>query len=331
MIEKISIIICCYNSSEVIVPTIQSINNLKIPKELKNIELIVIDNNCLDNTVELVNTTFDNQTIKLKIEQENTPGLMNARKKGVEISTGDITLFVDDDNILEANFLQKLYQLYKEKPDVGAIGVQVKPLVDKDTPSWFYDYLGVYACGRQADTSSDVTKTRMTLFGAGLSFRTPVIKKILVQRGHFFLMGRTGNILLRGDDSEMCMQCILEGWKVWYEDDLTLEHNILAERITPEYVKNARFGGGVASIVLDLYKKRILRMPVQVWYISLLLKTAGLVVNHTVKGLITKNRSTDISANFYMAYLKGRLYGLRHFGVERLKEIQQKIGEMDRR
>lgn len=329
MNEGISVVICCYNSARVIRQTLEGLCEQTFSPDW--FELIIVDNNCTDDTVEIVNDTLHDAVFSHRIVKEDEPGLMNARIRGVDEVQKDITLFVDDDNILEADFLQKLYQLYEEKPDVGTIGVQVKPLVDEETPSWFYDYLGVYACGRQADASSDVTKTRMTLFGAGLSFRTPVIKKILVQRGHFFLMGRTGDILLRGDDSEMCMQCILEGWKVWYEDDLTLEHNILSERITPEYVKNARFGGGVASIVLDLYRERILGMPVQAGYISLLLKTAGLVVNHTIKGLITKNGSADISANFYMAYLKGRLYGLRHFGVRQLKEIQQKIVEMDNR
>lgn len=324
-ISGVSIVICCYNSSEIIVPTIESINNLIMPEVLNNIELIVVDNNCSDNTVELVKQTFYNKYINLKIVIENKPGLMNARKKGVEVANGDIVVFVDDDNILNNNYIQRVSDIFSSNESVGVIGGQV---IQKTTnyPSWFEKYLGVYACGRVSDRSLDVTTTRMTLFGAGLSFRSEVIKKVLVDNFYnLVLMGRTENTLLRGDDSELCMLAILNGWHVWYQDDLILHHNILERRINWDYVKNARFGGGMASVVLDMYRFEILNKPIDSFSINFL-KSFIRFLRFIFSTKFKKRDLEGCDESFEYYALKGRVYALlKIFTPKKYNQIKKYI------
>lgn len=329
-IKSISIIICCYNSSEVIIDTIEGINNLNIPKNIANVELLIVDNNCNDDTVSLINDNFKSDLIKLKIFTELKAGLMNARRKGVLEASGDITVFVDDDNILEEAYIEKVFELFNLKSDVGVIGCQVIPKVD-NPPNWFNEYLGVYACGKQSDLSQDVTTTRMTLFGAGLSFRTELIKEILSDSNRLLLMGRTKNSLLRGDDSELCMQAILFGWKIWYEDNLILQHNILSRRINWEYVKNARFGGGMASIVLDNYRAIILGKEPVSYFQSLLNNLKEYFKFVKTKKILQRNiEGSKISFDYHV--IKGKIYALLvMFSFYKYKQIVTYIKRKDKR
>lgn len=308
-VKSVSLIICCYNSSEVIVPTIESINKLIIPDKLTNIGLIIVDNNCSDNTINLINQTFTSNTIKLEIVEEKIPGLMNARRKGVEAAGGDVIIFVDDDNLLSFDYVEKIVEIFSEKPTVGVVGGQVIPGVD-NFPTWFLSFMGVYACGRVANKSLDVSTTRMTLFGAGLSFRSELIKLILLKNFHSLaLMGRTENTLLRGDDSELCMLSIINGWHVWYQNDLILHHNILERRINWEYVKNARFGGGMASVVLDMYRLEILNKPIDSYFVNF--SKSLIVFSRFIFSNKFKKRDFEGSKESFEYYsIKGRIYAL---------------------
>jgi glycosyltransferase involved in cell wall biosynthesis len=319
---KISVIICCYNSESIILKTINSVIEQSIDSELFN--LYIVDNNCSDRTVEICHSTLDKTSVEYEVLTEKKPGLMYARIKGARQVKNEITLFVDDDNILEKDFLKKLLNLYELKEDVGVIGVQVEPLVDESTPAWFYDYLSVYACGKQGNESQDVTKTRMTLFGAGLSFRTIALEENLIKNNDFTLMGRTGNKLLRGDDSELCMKCILTGWNVWYEEDLVLKHNILPDRITWDYVEKARFGGGMASIILDIYRSVNLNKKFES-YSSVLGSTLLRFFSCIKQGGYQKRHLKGSSDSFDYFYLKGRIYGLWYFGPRKISKLQKSI------
>lgn len=248
-----SLVICCYNSSQVIRPTILSLGALEYNSS-DRIEIIVVDNNCSDDTIKIITSEWNNPDINLSIVKEKEPGLMNARKKGVDNIKNDIVVFIDDDNILDKNWLINLDKVYSSNANVGCVGGRVVPLDSNEYPWWFGKFQSVYACGDQAEDSMIVSKTRMTLFGAGLSFRSNIIKNIFNEGNRLLLTGRTNNCLLRGDDSELCMRCLMSGFDVYYSKKLLIHHNILPGRVNWDYVSRARFGGGVAEIILSIYR-----------------------------------------------------------------------------
>jgi hypothetical protein len=92
------------------------------------------------------------------------------------------------------------------------------------------------------------------MFGAGLSFRKNIIQGIFMSKHPLFLTGRTKNTLLRGDDSELCMRTLMAGYDNYYCEELILQHNILPTRVTWDYVKKARLGGGIAETILSMYR-----------------------------------------------------------------------------
>jgi len=327
MIDRISVVICCYNSSKTISKTIQSL--IKQSLDYEYYEIIIVDNNCIDNTLTLVTNALKNTNIVYSIIKENKQGLIYARKSALDYVNNQITVFVDDDNILEQDYLIKVLRTFRERKKVGVIGANICPLVDNDLPKWFFKYQSVFACGPLESKSSDLTSSRVTMFGAGLSFRTHILKNIMSTYQKPVLVGRTGNILLRGDDSELCLRCVLQKWQVWYEHDLHIQHNIESSRISWEYVMKARYGGGIASIILDMYRSQIFShsiKPHRTTMISVFLEYLSFTFLRN--GYWLRN-SIGSEQSFRYWYLLGRVKGVISIRRKKYKEIIKEIQKID--
>jgi glycosyltransferase involved in cell wall biosynthesis len=246
----ISVILCCHNSSRVIVPTVGALSHQMLSEPL-SYEVILVDNNCTDDTVQLAQNTWSSGESPIRVAKESKPGLAFARSKGLSLARYDIVQFVDDDNILCPDWLSRVFSLYRQVPSAGVIGGLNRALIEGTRPRWFDAYQHIYACGPRADRSGLITKK---VFGAGLSFRTEVLQEVMDPACPLFLTGRTRGALLRGDDTELVLRAFLRGWKCLYDSALRLDHALLASRLTWNYVCSAVRGGGRASLILGIYQ-----------------------------------------------------------------------------
>jgi len=90
---KISIITVCFNSSETIKATLQSITS----QTYKNIEHIIIDGSSKDNTLEII-SAFSSNSIVIS---ETDNGIYDAMNKGIEMATGNIIAILNSDDIYQ--------------------------------------------------------------------------------------------------------------------------------------------------------------------------------------------------------------------------------------
>lgn len=118
----VSVIIPTYNRTRELEDTLESIiAQTKLPKEV----LIVDDsgNDEIQNLIEQKKNEFKSKGAILKyIRNEKERSLTIARNIGVEHSAGDIILFLDDDVILESEYIEEILKVYKE--NLNALGVQ---------------------------------------------------------------------------------------------------------------------------------------------------------------------------------------------------------------
>jgi len=106
-------------------------------------EVIVVDKGfgefVKENLPQKLFTVFN-----LRIVESDEFGLSKARNKSVEVSSGDILIFMDDDVIItEPNLFRKIRELFKSDKELGVYGVQVKSLLCNsvklpDKFSWIY-------------------------------------------------------------------------------------------------------------------------------------------------------------------------------------------------
>lgn len=109
---NVSVITPTYNRGKYIKKCIESVLN----QTLKNIELIIIDDGSTDNTFSVVKQ-YDDSRIKY-VKQENK-GIGKSRNYGVKLASGKYIVFLDSDDYLENDALEKMYdKAEKENIDI---------------------------------------------------------------------------------------------------------------------------------------------------------------------------------------------------------------------
>jgi len=101
----LSIIIPAYNEERYIEKCLDSIKNQTVMPD----EVILVDNNCTDKTVELAKH-YDFVTIVKELKQ----GRANARNKGFSVASGDILGRIDVDSNLYPNWVEKVKESFED-------------------------------------------------------------------------------------------------------------------------------------------------------------------------------------------------------------------------
>jgi len=253
----ISAVVCCHNSAAVIVPTMRALAAQAAPAGC-GYEVILVDNNCTDGTVRLAREAWRAGKAErpLRIVGASEPGLIHARRKGVQCARYDILLFVDDDNILDGDGLPALFALYGRQPRAAGIGGRVEPLFAAEKPPWFDAVAGTFAC-TPPGPAAELPGTRDTMSGAGISFRTAPLLSLFHSSLPLFLVGRKGEALSRGEDTELCLRMRLQGGELRYEPSFRIRHALRADRLNWDYVLQARHWYGRADVILRIYRDRV--------------------------------------------------------------------------
>ena len=101
--KKISIIVPIYNEEENLRKCIESLIN----QTYKELEIILINDGSTDKSKEIIESFKDKRIIA--IHKKNT-GISDTRNIGIGKSTGDYIMFVDSDDYLELNCIERLIE-----------------------------------------------------------------------------------------------------------------------------------------------------------------------------------------------------------------------------
>lgn len=232
----ISVVICCYNSSNRIGNTLYHLSKQCLSAEIPW-EVVIVDNNSTDHTANFAKKILaDLGMTNYKIVSEPTPGLSPARACGVKHSTFDLILFCDDDNWLNEDYLSIAITLMQSNPAIGVAGGLNEGVLESDQPIWWDENARGYAVGRQSKDSGDITN-RKYVWGAGMVIRKNILETLRKTGFQSLLSDRKGKSLSSGGDSEICRWALLMGYKLWYSEELRLKHFISSERLTDDYLK----------------------------------------------------------------------------------------------
>lgn len=102
---NVSVIIAAYNVELYIDRCLDSI----VQQTLKDIEIIVVNDGSTDKTLEKL-LIYANKDNRIKIVDKKNEGLIEARKSGLEVSSGEFLMFVDADDWLDIRACEKLYK-----------------------------------------------------------------------------------------------------------------------------------------------------------------------------------------------------------------------------
>lgn len=109
----LSLIIPVYNEERHIKECLEAIAAQTVAPN----EVIVVDNNCTDQTIKIAKT-FPFVTVI----REKTPGLIAARNAGFAAASGDILGRIDADSVIEPNWVSVVMQQFSDKSLGGLSG-----------------------------------------------------------------------------------------------------------------------------------------------------------------------------------------------------------------
>jgi glycosyltransferase involved in cell wall biosynthesis len=245
----VSIVLCSYNGKKKLPKTLEAIRLLKSNYPW---ELILINNNSNDRTVDVAKTFLKDSRIDYRIEFCEVPGKMNAFWMGLELAKYEYVLDCDDDNHLSENYLQVGISYLMENPRVGALG-GLGLFHQDNLPTWFKKYSKSYAIGAQG-LSGIVLDKFSHLYGAGCFYKKSILLSLKSKGFYSLLTCRKGEELSSGGDVEFCHAIQLSGFDLIYLESLKFYHDISKSRIDFDYYLKLKSGIASSFPILDSYK-----------------------------------------------------------------------------
>jgi hypothetical protein len=216
-------------------------------------ELVIVDNRSNVPVASLADCSWHPAA---RIIREETAGLTPARLRGIREVQGELLVFVDDDNVLDADYLVAALRVAENKSFLGAWSGQCRPEFEVAPPDWSQRYFGNLVL-REFDTDvwSNLPRLAETMpCGAGLCVRRRVAEHYLKlhERGaRSIQLDRAGNSLLSGGDNDLAACACAVGLGVGLITALRLTHLMPPERLTVDYHVQLAEGIHFSSMLLD--------------------------------------------------------------------------------
>lgn len=194
-----------------------------------------------------------------KVIREDNLGLTHARLRACRESQSDLIVFVDDDNVLHADYLDTALDIANEYPHIGAWSGQCHPEYESEPGDWMHRYRGMLVIREfSKDSWSNLAHIGETMpYGAGLCIRRAVADAYLAlhdsgQRP--MLLDRRGTSLMSAGDNDLSACACDIGLGVGLFHKLELTHLISAGRTTEEYLIRLAEGIYYSAVYLRAFR-----------------------------------------------------------------------------
>jgi hypothetical protein len=252
-VTSTTVIICTHNArASYFARCLDALRAQRLPKD--QWDLLVVDNRS-DPPVS-VDLSWHPSA---RVVREDTLGLTSARLCGIRHAHGDLLVFVDDDNVLDADYLEVAAQVAADKPFLGAWSGQCRPGFEQPPPEWTRRYWG-NLCIREFDRdawSNLPLFDETTPLGAGLCIRREVGQRYLHlhdSKQRSLQLDRTGTSLLSAGDNDLSACACDIGLGVGLIAALKLTHLIPPDRLTLSYLVRLTEGIYFSAVVLAHFR-----------------------------------------------------------------------------
>ena len=190
MQPQVSIIIANYNGRDLLQKCLESLSNVNY----KNLEIIIVDNNSTDDSVEFV--TKNHPSIIL-VKLDKNKGFAEPNNIGAKIAKGQFLLFLNNDTVVTENFISEMINaIITDKKIAICQSLLLKPNGDIDSSGDFLDDLGiVYNSKTKIDHIREISSAR----GASMLIRANIFEK---------LHGFDEKFFVSFEDVDLC-------WRAW--------------------------------------------------------------------------------------------------------------------
>ncbi len=252
---RLSIITCAHNPRpDYLERVIDGLKDQRLDKE--HWEYLLVDNASQQPLSRQVDLSWHPNARHIR---EDKLGLTHARLRGIRESGAEILVFVDDDNVLDSDYLEQAIRLSAEWPMLGAFSGQVRASFEETPPEWTRPYWRRLAINEfDRDSWSNVPcLDQTTPNGAGLCVRRPVAAEYLMYHANGkrkIVLDRMGESLLSAGDLDLAATACDLGLGNGLFTSLKLTHLIPKERTSESYLLNLLESQAVSSRILESFR-----------------------------------------------------------------------------
>jgi glycosyltransferase involved in cell wall biosynthesis len=217
-------------------------------------EFLLVDNASAEPLAETLDLSWHPHARHVR---EDTLGLTHARLRGIAESSGEILVFIDDDNLPAVDYLAVALELKASLPHLGVFGAgQLAPVYESAPPPELSPFLHLLALRTvRGDRYSNNAKDHTCMpWGAGLCVTRTVAKAY----GPFLdsleitrIVGRSGQELRCGEDNLFSVTAVTVGKGFGIFPALRVDHLIHSTRLTHDYIVRLLRGHAFSHGVLD--------------------------------------------------------------------------------
>ena len=257
----VSIIIVNFNGKHHLEKCLKSLMEI----DYKNYEIILVDNNSSDDSIEFVKKLYPSVMI---IQLEKNYGFAEPNNIGAKKAKGEFLLFLNNDTIVKPNFISELVKVINSDSKIAICqSLLLKPNGEIDSSGDFVDTLG-----RAYSSREKVSEVREILTARGAA--------MLIRKESFFDLGQFDmHFFATFEDVDM-------GWRAWlWGYRVVLVPNSLVYHTGGQTIKKisdeVRFHGIKNTLILRLVNFEwylAIKSIIKLFFVSFMRKTFGIKV-----------------------------------------------------
>jgi len=241
--SRVSIIVCAYTErrwADLLAAHASLAAQTRRPDQV----VLVVDHN--DALLRRARTALPEVTVTANA---GAPGLSGARNTGVEVATGEVLLFLDDDAVADSSWVQRMLEPFAD-PDVLGVGGWADPRWERPgRPAWFPEpFLWVVGCSYEGLPTS--TADVRNPLGCAMGFRRSAFDLV---GGFSGLVGRIGGRPVGCEETEFAIRVLRAkpGARIVHNPAARVAHHVTPDRARLSYFLRRCYHEGRSKAVLS--------------------------------------------------------------------------------
>ena len=287
---QVSVIIVSFKTCDLLKDCLNSIYKYT---EGISFEIIVIDNNSKDKSIEMIKNNFPD--VKLIISTKNL-GFGIANNLGIEIANGDLLFFLNSDTKLNNNAIKILNDYLTANNNTGVVGgnlytAEGRPIhsFSRVFPGFFTELDQIFGLkltkllfGRNRDFNHNSGPLEVAyITGADMMVRKSIINEVGGFDADFFLYY---------EEAELTFRIKKKGWKVVSLPSANIIHHYGASS-NNNFIKDKMYFDSSFKYYKKVYSNSLILLIVLVSYIKVMLALIkNMIQNNKIKIIYWKNQ-----------------------------------------
>ncbi len=261
--DKVSIIILNYNGGKIIRKCLESVYK----QRYGNFEVIVVDNGSTDGSLTEISKKFPKVKI---VKSHKNLGFAQGNNFGYKKAKGDLILFLNNDKIVDRNFLSPLVEKITSSSEIGAIQPKILQFPNKyliDSVGSYFILTGfLYHFGHNKKDQKKYNSESyiFSMKGACMLFKREVLKNTgLFDKDYFAYF----------EETDLCQRTWISGYKVLYLPSSKIYHmgGETVKNISGSFIQYHSYKNRIYTYLKNLDAKTIIKIvPLHIFLCELI-------------------------------------------------------------